>query len=161
MSTSASGSVLDKTGAGLGRLSVVLENASSLKEHDVLDRTLTDSAGKFSLTYADDFELEEGEIVEMSLPGVPHGVVCANVTRILGNYAFARRKGFVCGNAVDEDLHELPFANVGWQPHAGARARELRDGSLDRLETPEAEGPADERHHEQQHGIDECLGQPS
>ena len=55
MSTSASGSVLDKTGAGLGRLSVVLENASSLKEHDVLDRTLTDSAGKFSLTYADDF----------------------------------------------------------------------------------------------------------
>jgi Uma2 family endonuclease len=44
------------------------------------------------------FELEDGEIVEMAQPTIPHGVVCANVVRILGNYTFARRRGFVCSN---------------------------------------------------------------
>jgi Uma2 family endonuclease len=44
------------------------------------------------------FELEHGEIVEMPQPGERHGVVCANVTRVLGNYAFQIRKGYVCSN---------------------------------------------------------------
>jgi Uma2 family endonuclease len=53
------------------------------------------------------FELERGEVVEMSRPGRRHGFVCANVTRILGNYTFAKRKGYVCSNdtgvIVDRD----------------------------------------------------------
>jgi len=45
-------------------------------------------------------ELERGEVVEMSRPGELHGLVCANVTRILGNYTFQRRKGYVLANDV-------------------------------------------------------------
>ena len=44
------------------------------------------------------FELEHGEVVEMPSPGQRHGAVCAQVTRILGNYAYQRRKGLVCSN---------------------------------------------------------------
>jgi Uma2 family endonuclease len=44
------------------------------------------------------FELEHGEIVEMSRPGKKHGLVCANSVRILGNFAAARKKGYVCSN---------------------------------------------------------------
>jgi Uma2 family endonuclease len=43
-------------------------------------------------------ELERGRIVEMSRPGMLHGMVCANVARILGNYAVARQRGYVCSN---------------------------------------------------------------
>ena len=44
------------------------------------------------------FELERGKVVEVSRPGELHGVVCANVTWILGTYIRQRRKGYVCGN---------------------------------------------------------------
>jgi len=44
------------------------------------------------------FELERGEIVEMSRPGKRHGLICANVVRILGNYVVQRKKGYVCSN---------------------------------------------------------------
>jgi Uma2 family endonuclease len=44
------------------------------------------------------FELERGEVVEMSRPGEQHGYVCDNFARILGNYTFQRRKGYVCSN---------------------------------------------------------------
>jgi Uma2 family endonuclease len=44
------------------------------------------------------FELEAGEVVEMSRPGIRHCLVCANVAGILRNYAVQRRKGFVCSN---------------------------------------------------------------
>src|SRR5437867_13278327 len=44
------------------------------------------------------FELEEGEIVEMSLPGERHGVVCGNATGILWNYTRQIKKGYVCPN---------------------------------------------------------------
>jgi Uma2 family endonuclease len=44
------------------------------------------------------FELERGGIIEMPPPGKYHGFVCANVSRILGNFAAARRKGYVCTN---------------------------------------------------------------
>jgi Uma2 family endonuclease len=43
-------------------------------------------------------ELERGEIVAMSRPGKLHGLVCANVVRILGNFAAQRKKGYVCSN---------------------------------------------------------------
>ena len=44
------------------------------------------------------FELEDGEIVEMSLPGKRHGLVCANVSGILREYAKAKKQGYVCSN---------------------------------------------------------------
>ena len=44
------------------------------------------------------FELERGEIVEMSRPGKKHGLVCANGVRMLGNFAAGRKKGCVCSN---------------------------------------------------------------
>jgi Uma2 family endonuclease len=43
-------------------------------------------------------DLVRGEIEEMSLPGRRHGMVCANVARILGNYVVARKNGYVCSN---------------------------------------------------------------
>jgi Uma2 family endonuclease len=44
------------------------------------------------------FELERGEVVEMTRPGMRHGFVCANVVRLLVNFAFARKRGYVCSN---------------------------------------------------------------
>lgn len=44
------------------------------------------------------FELEDGEIVEMPRPVVPHGVVCGNLAYLLGAYVRQRRKGYVCSN---------------------------------------------------------------
>lgn len=44
------------------------------------------------------FELERGEVVEMSRPGERHGFVRGNVARILGNFTFQRRRGYVCSN---------------------------------------------------------------
>jgi Uma2 family endonuclease len=44
------------------------------------------------------FELERGEVVEVSRPGEQHGFVCGNFTRILGNYTYQRRKAYVRSN---------------------------------------------------------------
>src|SRR5262249_56365654 len=44
------------------------------------------------------YELERGRVVEVSRPGEAHGSVAANFTRLLLNYAFARKKGYVCSN---------------------------------------------------------------
>jgi Uma2 family endonuclease len=54
------------------------------------------------------FELERGRIVEMSLPGERHCVVSANSVRILGNYTFQRRKGYVLGNDPDLIIERDP-----------------------------------------------------
>jgi len=43
-------------------------------------------------------ELERGEIVEMTRPGMLHGFVCANAARILGNFTVQRKKGYICSN---------------------------------------------------------------
>jgi Uma2 family endonuclease len=43
-------------------------------------------------------ELERGEIVEMTRPGILHGFVCANVARILGNFTVQRKRGYICSN---------------------------------------------------------------
>lgn len=53
-------------------------------------------------------ELEQGEIVEMSLPGERHGVVCGNSTWILGGYTRQRRKGYVCCNDTGLILERDP-----------------------------------------------------
>ncbi len=44
------------------------------------------------------FELERGEVVEMSRPGERQGFVCLNVGAILQDYAYQRRKGYACSN---------------------------------------------------------------
>lgn len=44
------------------------------------------------------FELEEGEIVEMSRPGERHGVVCSNANGILWSYTRQLKQGYVCCN---------------------------------------------------------------
>jgi len=44
------------------------------------------------------YELERGEIVEISRAGRQHGLICANVVRILGNYVVQRKKGFARGD---------------------------------------------------------------
>ncbi len=44
------------------------------------------------------FELERGEVVEMSRAGKRHGLVCLNVGGILRNFATARKKGYACSN---------------------------------------------------------------
>ncbi len=54
------------------------------------------------------FELEEGEIVEMSLPGQRHGVVCGNASWILGSFTRQRKKGFVCTNDTGLILERDP-----------------------------------------------------
>jgi Uma2 family endonuclease len=44
------------------------------------------------------FELERGEVVEVSRPGERQGFVCLNVGAILRNYTFQQRKGYACSN---------------------------------------------------------------
>lgn len=44
------------------------------------------------------FELVRGEVVEVRKPGKRHGFVCSNFSRILGNFAVHRKKGYVCSN---------------------------------------------------------------
>jgi phosphatidylserine/phosphatidylglycerophosphate/cardiolipin synthase-like enzyme len=55
MTTNATGSVVDENGRGLMGLVVVIENASSLNDHEELDRTTTDGSGNFKLHYVNDF----------------------------------------------------------------------------------------------------------
>lgn len=44
------------------------------------------------------FELVRGEVIELPPPIKIHGYLCANIARILGNYTFQRRKGYVTCN---------------------------------------------------------------
>src|SRR4051794_6418507 len=52
---------------------------------------LPENAGKH-------FELERGEVVEVSRPGETHGSVCHNVNFVLGTFVRTRRKGLVLSN---------------------------------------------------------------
>jgi Uma2 family endonuclease len=54
------------------------------------------------------FELEQGEIVEMSLPGERHCVVCGNATGILWGFTRQLRKGYVCPNDMGLLLERDP-----------------------------------------------------
>jgi Uma2 family endonuclease len=44
------------------------------------------------------FELVRGEVIELPPPMKPHGFVCYNVGRILGNFTFQQGKGYLTGN---------------------------------------------------------------
>jgi Uma2 family endonuclease len=44
------------------------------------------------------FELERGKVIELPPPVKRHGVVAANLTRLLGNYPVARNQGYVTSN---------------------------------------------------------------
>ena len=43
-------------------------------------------------------ELVRGEVIELASPTKPHGFLCANTARIMGNYTFQRNKGYVTSN---------------------------------------------------------------
>lgn len=43
-------------------------------------------------------ELERGEVVELNRPGIRHGVVCGNVTWLLGTFVRQQRAGCVVSN---------------------------------------------------------------
>jgi Uma2 family endonuclease len=59
------------------------------------------------------FELEWGEVVEVPRPGERHGFVCANVVRIVGNYAYQRRRGYPCSNDTSLILERDPDTVCG------------------------------------------------
>ena len=59
------------------------------------------------------FELERGEVVEMSRPGERQGVVCLNVGGILGNYTYQKRKGYACSNDTGLILERDPDTVYG------------------------------------------------
>lgn len=44
------------------------------------------------------FELDRGSIIELVRSGMKHGVVCANACRLLGNFAFAQKRGVLISN---------------------------------------------------------------
>jgi Uma2 family endonuclease len=44
------------------------------------------------------FELVRGEVIELPPPTKPHGCICNNVGRLLGNYTFERGTGYVTSN---------------------------------------------------------------
>jgi Uma2 family endonuclease len=62
------------------------------------------------------FELERGTVVEMSLPGERHGVVCGNTAGILWTYTRQRQRGHVCTNdtglLVERDPDTVRGADV-------------------------------------------------
>jgi Uma2 family endonuclease len=54
------------------------------------------------------FELERGEVVEVSRPGERHGFVCVSIAAILHTYAVQRRKGYALGNDTGVILERGP-----------------------------------------------------
>jgi Uma2 family endonuclease len=54
------------------------------------------------------FELVRGEVIEVPPPTRPHGFVCLNVGRILGNYTFRQGHGHVAGNDSGVILERAP-----------------------------------------------------
>jgi Uma2 family endonuclease len=59
------------------------------------------------------FELVRGEVIELPPPQKLHGVVCGNVSFILGGYARSRRKGYVTGNDSGVILERDPDTVLG------------------------------------------------
>jgi Uma2 family endonuclease len=54
------------------------------------------------------FELERGEVIEMPPPSKPHGFACANASRILGIFAYQRKRGYPCTNDAGLIVEEGP-----------------------------------------------------
>src|SRR5262245_56801555 len=59
------------------------------------------------------FELRRGEVVEMSRPKKPHGIVTTNIVTELNLYARQVRKGYVLSNDTGVVLEETPGTVVG------------------------------------------------
>lgn len=60
-----------------------------------------------------DFELIRGEVVEVSRPRTPHGIVCARLTLLVGRYADSRGLGYVTSNDAGVVLGDDPESVVG------------------------------------------------
>lgn len=64
------------------------------------------------------FELVRGEVIELSRPQMPHGVVCANTVRILGNHSFAIGEGVVVSNdtgvVLERDPDTVRGPDIAW-----------------------------------------------
>lgn len=59
------------------------------------------------------FELRRGEVIELSRPKKPHGIVSGNITWILRSYAETVRRGYVLSNDTGVVLEEIPGTVVG------------------------------------------------
>jgi Uma2 family endonuclease len=65
------------------------------------------------------FELERGRVIEMPPPGERHGVVCGNISRILGNHMFQLGQGYVCTNDTGVVMETDPDTVRGIDRHLG------------------------------------------
>jgi Uma2 family endonuclease len=54
------------------------------------------------------YELVRGEVVELPAPTKPHGFICGNVVRILGNFVFQQGKGYLTSNDSGVILEKGP-----------------------------------------------------
>jgi len=59
------------------------------------------------------FELHRGEVMEMSRPKKPHGIVCSRIATQLQNYADRVGRGYVLSNDTGVVLEEMPGTVVG------------------------------------------------
>src|SRR5262245_1735257 len=59
------------------------------------------------------FELRRGEVVELSRPKTPHGIVCVRIGTRLQNYADQVGRGYVTSNDAGVVLAESPGTVVG------------------------------------------------
>ena len=83
-----------------------------------------------------EFELVRGEVVEVSRPGGRHGVVCVNGVRILGNFAFDRKRGYLCANDTGVILEREPDTVRGPDVIFYNETRHLDEVNPKFLETP-------------------------
>ena len=58
-------------------------------------------------------DLIRGEVIEMSRPTRLHGIVCAEITRIVGNWVARGSRGYVASNDAGVVLREDPASVVG------------------------------------------------
>lgn len=108
------------------------------------------------------FELERGEIVEMSRPGKRHGLVCANVSRFWGNYAEKRKKGYVCTNdtgmVVEGDPDSVRGPDVAFFEDAKDYLHvEEKYGEVPPLATVEVLSPNDSFHQVTQRVVEQLT----
>src|SRR4051794_21549978 len=62
---------------------------------------------------AREFELERGDVVEVTRPGELHGLVCANIAWILGGYVRQVKRGRVCSNDMGLIMERGPDTVLG------------------------------------------------
>ncbi len=54
------------------------------------------------------FELVRGEVIEVSRPRRSHSIVCGNAARMLGNFTFRKKKGYIATNDTGVVLDRDP-----------------------------------------------------